>query len=126
MDRMPTFEAAPATSLEIQPVEDMPQQENEKIDIGMEKETPFLPPKKAQAAKAKKPMTEKQMAHMERMRQRKIELQAARAGKKFEKEPTPNPPTKTKPKSQEETCGRTKTKKTTFATRRFHRVKRVP
>ena len=95
---MPTFDAAPAPSLEIEPVEDMPRQENTKISLGLEKETPFLPPKNAKApAKAKKPMTEKQTAHMERMRQRKMELQAARTGKKFEKkqEPTPNPPKET-------------------------------
>ena len=81
---MPTFESAPAPSLEIEPVEDMPREDNKKVSIGLEKETPFLPPKKEQA-KAKKPMTEKQSAHMERMRQRKMELQAARTGKKFEK-----------------------------------------
>tara|TARA_Y100001937_G_scaffold1267_1_gene1620 strand:+ start:231 stop:902 length:672 start_codon:yes stop_codon:yes gene_type:complete len=102
MDRMPTFESAPAPSLEIEPVEDMPREDNKKVSIGLEKETPFLPPKKEQA-KAKKPMTEKQSAHMERMRQRKMELQAARTGKKFEKkEPTPNPPKENKTNIEEE------------------------
>jgi len=108
MDRMPTFDSAPAPSLEIEPVEDMPREDNKKISIGLEKETPFLPPKsKAKTPapqKAKKPMTEKQSAHMERMRQRRMELQAARTGKKFEKqEPTPNPPKETKTKIEEET-----------------------
>jgi hypothetical protein len=103
MDRMPTFESAPAPSLEIEPVEDMPREENKKVSIGLEKETPFLPPKKEQT-KAKKPMSEKQQAHMERMRQRRMELQAARTGKKFEKkEPTPNKPKETKTKIEEET-----------------------
>ncbi len=95
MDRMPTFDNATAT-LEIEPVEDMPRQQNEKIEPVVERETPFLPPK---SVKAKKPMTEKQAAHMERMRMRKIELQAARQGKKFS---SPNPPTKKEPIVEEE------------------------
>lgn len=110
---MPTFESAPAPSLEIEPVEDMPRQENTKVSIGLEKETPFLPPKKQQA-KPKKGMTEKQSAHMERMRQRKMELQAARTGKKFEKkEPTPNPPKETKTIIEEETFEEPPKKKAT-------------
>lgn len=103
---MPTFDSAPAPSLEIEPVEDMPREDNKKVSIGLEKETPFLPPKsKAKTApqKAKKPMSEKQTAHMERMRQRRMELQAARTGKKFEKvEPTPTTPKETKTIIEEE------------------------
>ena len=98
MDRMPTFDNATAT-LEIEPVEDMPRQDNEKIEPVVERETPFLPPKSVKQAKPKKPMTEKQAAHMERMRMRKLELQAARQGKKYA---SPNPPTKKEPIIEEE------------------------
>tara|TARA_R100000773_G_C4212350_1_gene111607 strand:+ start:249 stop:977 length:729 start_codon:yes stop_codon:yes gene_type:complete len=103
MDRMPTFDNATAT-LEIEPVEDMPRQQNEKIEPPVERETPFLPPKSAaKQTKPKKPMTEKQAAHMERMRMRKLELQQARMGKKFEKkqDPTPEIPNNNPPVEEE-------------------------
>jgi hypothetical protein len=91
MDRMPKFDAEPV-SLEIQPVEDMTRAEPEVIAPVVERETPFLPPKKERKVAEKKPTSDARLAHLERMRQRKVELKEARAGKKF-KNATPETPT---------------------------------
>ncbi len=102
MDRMPKFDNEPV-SLEIQPVEDMLREEPEIIAPVVERETPFLPPKKERkqekVVKEKKPISEKQKAHLERMRERRLELQQAKLGKFKNKggldktpDPEPEPP----------------------------------